>query len=35
MASSELNQADARSTLMGQQLDDNEIQEILKSGTGK
>lgn len=34
MALNESTQADGRSSLMGQQLDDNEIQEILKSGTG-
>lgn len=34
MASNETNPTNGRNTLMGQQLDDNEIQEILKSGTG-
>lgn len=34
MALNETNQLDARGSLMSQQLDDKEIQEILKSGTG-
>lgn len=34
MALNETNHTDARGSLISQQLDDKEIQEILKSGTG-